>query len=266
MMDFKNLIALDKEHVTATDAREHLELTREWALMFAAIGALAMLFACGASLAATLSAPLLVLVPLLVGFGFAAVIALVVLRSLEYARHTLATILYEWQQNQETMREVARTVAEQQTTVNVKGKSNIVSVNSGAPTVEQVRLVGVNVNTPRRALDGVDERDLLYFCERAVIAGHSKRVWLGQTLPSGKLVSTFQDYDQMIAPLLKAGLIVGRGERSAGKLVTDDAGELKRALGLPSGAYGAPQQEVKEIGEQNQIAQSTRGYKIIGDD
>lgn len=265
MMELKNLIAFDKEHVTA-DAHEHLHVTREWAKMFALIGAVAFGFALSLGAAASASAPIWLVLPLLVGFGFACVIALVVLRSLEYARHTLATILYEWQQNQETMREVARTVAEQQTTVNVKGKSNIVSVNSGAPTVEQVRLVGVNVNAPRRALDGVDERDLIYFCERAVIAGHSKRVWLGQTLPSGKLVSTFADYDQMIAPLLKAGLIVGRGERSAGKLVTDDAGELKRALGLPSGAYGAPQQEVKEIGEQNQIAQQWRDYKLIGDD
>jgi hypothetical protein len=94
----------------------------------------------------------------------------------------------------------------------------------------------------------VAEQDLLFFIERALIAGHAKRIWLGQELPSGKLVSTFEDYNQLLAPLLKAGVIVGRSERSAGKFAIDDAQEIKGRLGLPTGAPS-----------QNQIAQVIEG-------
>ena len=224
----------------------HLSITRDWVMMFGAIGAAALVIVAALGLAATASAPLWLVLTLLVAFGFACVLALVVLRALEYARYCVQERFEQWVENQIAAREIARIQATQATMVSVKGRSNVVSVNSGSQ-VENTRLVGLNIHRPTRFVEGVPECDLLHFIERVVIAGHSKRVWLGQTLPSGKVVATFQDYDQMISPLLKAGLIVGRGERSAGKLVTDDAGELKRALGL----LGAP--------NQNQIAQEIEG-------
>jgi len=236
MQSFDPNKALVATHdLTQETHNEHLKVTRDWVMMFGAIGAVSIVLVAALGLAATVSAPLWLVLPLLVAFGFACVLALVVLRALEYARYCVQERFEQWVENQKAAREIARIQATQATMVSVKGRSNVVSVNSGSQ-VENTRLVGLNIHRPARFIEGVPECDLTHFLERAVIAGHSKRVWLGQTLPSGKVVTTFQDYDQMIAPLLKAGLIVGRGERSAGKLVTDDAGELKRALGLPSGA------------------------------
>lgn len=242
----KALVAI--HDLTQDTHSEHLQITRDWVLMFSVIGVVSIVLVTLAGFAATVSAPLWLVLPLLVGFGFACVLALVVLRALEYSRYTLQARFEEWRENQIAAREIAKMQAAQITQVSVKGRSNVVSVNSAGAGVESVRLVGVNVNRPARMIDGVDERDLMYFCDRAPIIGHAKRAWLGATLPSGRTITTFEDYNQMIAPLLTAGLIVGRGERSAGKLVTGDANELRAALGLP---HGAP--------NQNQSAQTIEG-------
>jgi len=230
----KTLIAT--HDLTQDTHNEHLSVTRDWVMMFSAIGAASIVLVTLAGLAATVSAPLWLVLPLLVGFGFACVLGMVALRALEYARFCVQERFNQWTENQIAAREIAKMQAAQITQVSVKGRSNVVSVNSAGAGVESVRLVGVNLNRPARMIEGVDERDLIFFCERAPVIGHVKRAWLGATLPSGKVVTTFEDYNQMIAPLLKAGCIVGRGERSAGKLVTGDVGELKRALGLPGGA------------------------------
>jgi hypothetical protein len=249
MQSFDPNKALVATHdLTQNTHNEHLSVTRDWVMLFGAIGAVAFVLVTALGLAATASAPMWLVLPLLVGFGFSCVLALVALRALEYARYSIHARLEQWVENQIAAREIAKMQAAQITQVSVKGRSNVVSVNSAGAGVESVRLVGVNVNRPARMVDGVDERDLIFFCERVPVIGHTKRVWLGATLPSGKQVSTFQDYDALILPLLKAGVLVGRGERTAGKLVTYDASELKRALGLPSGAQS-----------QNQIAQTIEG-------
>lgn len=223
--------------------REHLAIAKDFAKAFALVGGAAVIFTSSLAFAVSSNAPAWLVLSFFTAFGFAAIIALSIVRALVYARHTLTVLLYEWQQWQEHAREIARISAERLTSVNVKGRSNVVAVNSAGQAVENIRLVGLNVNRPTRIVDGVDERDLVYFVERIFVRGHSKRAWLGEQLPSGKVVSTFADYNSLISPLIKAGLIVDRGERSAGKLITDNAGVMKRVLGLPNGET----QETKEV-------------------
>lgn len=245
----EKLDAILRQDTTSTNAREHLELVREWLKIFIPIGAGLGVIAGALGIAATSAGAVLwVVLPLLVAFVFAAVLGLVAISTLDRVRYALEQRLYQWEQNQVAAREVLKITATQTTNVQVRGRSNVVSVNSTGQAVESVRLVPTHTARPTRFIDGVAEQDLLFFIERALIAGHAKRIWLGQELPSGKLVSTFEDYNQLIAPLLKAGVIVGRGERSAGKFATDDAQEIKGRLGLASGPTN-----------QNQIAQVIEG-------
>ncbi len=248
----KQLIAQDE---SAQDtAHEHIEITRDWLLLFGAVTGVAVIFVLLAGVAATAAAPVWVVLPLLVAFGFAAIAAMITLRALEYARYTLGARFEEWRENQAAAREVARITATQITNVNVKGRQNVVTV--GGQTVANERILPVYISRypVTRLIENVPSCDLAYFIDRMMIAGWSKRVWLGQTLPSGKLVSTFADYDQIIAPLVKANVIVERGERSAGKLTLTDANEIKARLGLPTGDVN----ESQDAENQNQIEGETQ--------
>lgn len=234
------------EDLTRDTHSEHVRLTRDWLVLFAMIGAGAVAIAAMLGAAVTLAAPLWVVLPLLVGFGFAAIIAMIALRTLEYARYCLQTRFSEWQANQGTARDVVKIQATQITNVQVKGRSNVVSVNSQGQAVESVRLVPLASATPVRMIDGIAEQDLLHFIERALVIGHSKRAWLGAQLPSGRMVSTFEDYDQLVAPLVKCKVIDGRGERSAGHFTTDNAQEIAARLGLSGPQIDGA--EVKQVG------------------
>lgn len=114
------------------------------------------------------------------------------------------------------------------THVEQRGISNAVTVNNGP--VESIRLVPVRGSGT--LVDGVPVEDLSAFVEGILLRGHSQRAWMGKQLPSGRTIATFEEYRGLVSPLVKAGLIVGRSERSAGQLVTRDLGEIKRVLGL----------------------------------
>jgi len=113
----------------------------------------------------------------------------------------------------------------------VKGRGNVVAVgNTPTQTQEVIRLVPFK--SSHRLIDGVDQNDLSAFIEGIFLRGHSQRAWMGQRLPSGRTITTFEEYDALIRPLLTAGVIVDRKERSAGKLAYASAQEVKEVLGL----------------------------------
>jgi len=242
MMQNPNPMGVTRADEFVIDAPQvEMRLLRDFALLMSVAGAASTVIV-GALLAAVIgAAPAWIALPLFVGFGFSAIVSIATVKTLVRVRSLVEAVLWEWRENQKAAREIAHITATQTTNVSVKGRSNIVSVNSQGQGVENIRLVPVRGNT--RLIDNVPECDLLHFVERALIAGHSKRVWLGAQLPSGKLVSTFEDYNQLVAPLVKANIIADRGERSAGHFTSSDAGEIKRLLGLPNGE----QVEVKEI-------------------
>ncbi|HZQ09761.1 MAG TPA: hypothetical protein VFD70_24505 [Anaerolineae bacterium] len=120
------------------------------------------------------------------------------------------------------------------TTVNefsVKGRGNVVAL-SNAPMQSQETIRLVPVKSSNRLIEGVDEKDLRAFVEGIFVRGFSQRAWMGQQLPTGRTITTFADYDALIQPLLTAGVIVDRKERSAGKLAYSSADEVKEVLGL----------------------------------
>lgn len=224
--------------------REHLAITRDWLQMFGAVGLASVLIVTALGIAATVGAALWLTLPLLTLFIFALIAAMIVLRSLEFSRYSLHQRFESWLESQETAREIARIQATQSVNVSVKGRQNVVSVNSGQK-VEDIRLIPVHgASATTRMLDGVPEQDLIFFAERAPIMGHSQRAWMGVELPSGNRIAKFDDYDKLLQPFMKAGLIVGRAERSAGKLVSGNPEDLKRALGLSTGAQDAPTKDV----------------------
>jgi hypothetical protein len=93
----------------------------------------------------------------------------------------------------------------------------------------EVRLIPVQGG---RLVDGVDERDLAKFIEVVCSTGRfTQRDWRGADMPSGRVVDN-DYYALLIAPLVKAQVIVDRNERVAGRLVTRDAEQVKRVLGL----------------------------------
>lgn len=123
--------------------------------------------------------------------------------------------------------------ANQQSSVAVSGRGNVVSVQNSPVAVQSREVVRlVPVHSSNRLVEGVDENDLRHFVEQIFIRGFSQRAWLGQRLPSGRLVESFSDYDSLIKPLVVGGLIVDRGERKAGKLVVASPDEARQALGL----------------------------------
>ena len=215
--------------------REHLQITREWVILFAVVSLVLIVVTSVWGALAIAGAPLWLTLPFGAAFFVAVVATMVTIRTLEYSRYSLHAMLEEWRENQECARQCSLIQANNITNVNVKGRNNTVSVNS-AQTVEDVRLIPIHgAQKSARLIDGVPEADLIFFCERVPLIGHSKRAWFGQALPSGRTVNTFEIYDQLVAPLIKAGLIEGRGERSAGRLTTADSGEIKRVLGLAPG-------------------------------
>ena len=83
-----------------------------------------------------------------------------------------------------------------------------------------------------RLVDGVDERDLAKFIEVVCNTGRfTQRDWRNVDMPSGRVCDN-EYHALLIAPLVKAQVIVDRTERVAGRLVTRDAAQVKRVLGL----------------------------------
>lgn len=210
--------------------REHLAITISWLQMFGSVGIASVLITTALGIAATVAAPWWILLPLLTMFTFAAIGAMITLRSLEYARYALHQRFESWLDSQEAAREIAKAQANQLANVQIKGSRNTVTVG---PMTQDTRIIPLRMSG--KHVEGVPVEDLAYFCTRAPIIGISKRAWLGQTLPSGRICNTWEIYDQMLQPMLKAGLIVDRAERSAGKLTTSDSAAMMRTLGIEPG-------------------------------
>ena len=83
-----------------------------------------------------------------------------------------------------------------------------------------------------RLVEGPTKEDLIYFIDQLPQLGHTWRAWQGQKLPSGKVINDFAEYDELIEPLVKAGVVKGRYERSAGELVVTDPAAIKQSLRL----------------------------------
>jgi hypothetical protein len=101
-----------------------------------------------------------------------------------------------------------------------------------APTTH--RLVFVN-GAPEAQVDTggglVAENDLRWMVGELAARGVAWRKWVGATLPSGRELTTYEDYKPFVNLLEKCGALIDRGPRSAGRLVMD-AGEIGRRLGL----------------------------------
>ncbi len=174
------------------------------------------------------SAALTVLVGALLVAGL--IVTGVLIMSLRSSQAMLTDYFSDWLDERETRRAALTEgkVAIQETHVDARGVGNAIAVNN-AP-VESVRLVPVRGSGS--LIDGVPIEDLREFVERITLIGHSQRAWMGKTLASGRTISTFEEYRALVQPLVKAGLIVNRGERSSGQLVIKDVEEIKRTLGL----------------------------------
>lgn len=236
----KDLTAL-QAHEVGDIAKEHITITREWVTLFVVSAAVTIVIASVWAGLAMAAAPLWVSLPFAAAFIIAAIALMVILRSLEYARYSLHGRFEEWRESQETIRQVLLIQANSYTNVSVKGRQNVVNVNSGQ-AVENIRLVQLRSGAGQstRTIEGVPECDVLFACDRFPVIGHSQRQWMAAELPSGQVIKTFQDYCKLLEPFLKAELIVDRRERSAGRLVSRDPNELKRALGLSAGLQDAP--------------------------
>lgn len=69
-----------------------------------------------------------------------------------------------------------------------------------------------------RLVDGVPEVDLCYFLEHlAARGGHQRSRWQGVLFPSGRRCNS-EYYELLVAPLVKAKVILGRGPRIAGRI------------------------------------------------
>jgi hypothetical protein len=107
----------------------------------------------------------------------------------------------------------------------------------GAPRVVKELVYVGGVEPPAEVLDtgqGIAAPDdLRYFIDHlgAIDAkGPTVRDWLGQTLPSGITVEA-DDFTALVTPLVNIRAIVGRGERTPGKVKMTKA-EIKRRLNL----------------------------------
>ena len=97
------------------------------------------------------------------------------------------------------------------------------------PSEERVRLVRYNT---RQLVDDVDRDDLAFFVREVARSGKfTQRAWTGRSLPSGSTCDATM-HAQMIGTLEKAGFVVDRGPRSAGKLTTRDADKILATLKL----------------------------------
>lgn len=118
--------------------------------------------------------------------------------------------------------------------VQARGHARITVNNAPAINAPQEIVRLVPVHTTGRLIDSVAEADLAAFVDGIFIRGHSQRAWMGQRLPTGRQITTFAEYDALIQPLLKAGIIIDRTERKAGKISVATADEAKEILGLPA--------------------------------
>jgi hypothetical protein len=107
----------------------------------------------------------------------------------------------------------------------------------GPPRVVKELVYVGGVEPPSEVLDtgqGIAiPDDLRYFIDQlgALDAkGPTVRDWLGQTLPSGRTIEP-DDFTALVAPLVNIRAIVGRGERTPGKIRMDKS-EIKRRLRL----------------------------------
>lgn len=209
-------------------AQEHLQITREWAALFGVVFGVVVVLSSVLGALVSLAAPIWLLLPAAAMFTGAVVVALVVLRSLEFSRYCLQERFSEWQRNQEAGRRIAELQAAA-VNVSVRGKSNVVQVGTGQ-AIENTRIIPVRLSG--RLVENVAVEDLSYACERLPVIGLSRRSWWGEQLPSGKVINTADAHNQLLQPFIRAGLLVERGPNRAGRLTTLDAGELKAVLGL----------------------------------
>lgn len=81
-------------------------------------------------------------------------------------------------------------------------------------------------------INGVDRDDLVYFIKTITQTGDwTQRTWRGKRMPSGRVCDN--EYHQALCRILEnAGVIVDRGPRTSGRLLTTDAARILRLLRL----------------------------------
>lgn len=218
---------------------QHLRVIRDFAFPFAAVIVAGAIFAGALSAAIVGGAAVWLVLPLGVIAGGSGIAAIAIVRALGHAQRVLIAIAYEFQEDHAQQRKLAEIAVNQIGPITQKGRGNTVVIGQSQVT-EDVRLIPVR--TSGKLVDGLPVEDVAAFIDRACLAGHSKRSILGLELPSGARVTSFGQYDQFIQILTKSGVLVGRGDRSAGHLTTNDPQAIKTLLGLPGGS------EVKDVG------------------
>lgn len=94
---------------------------------------------------------------------------------------------------------------------------------------DDIRLVPVRT---RSTVDGIERGDLAHFVRTVAQTGDTtQRAWRGKKLPSGATCSN-EMHAAMVRALEKAGYLVDRGPRSAGRLTCRDGDEMLRRMGL----------------------------------
>lgn len=168
-------------------------------------------------------------------------------------------------QVEKTRAEAARIAAEAEALAGNSGATIVnqnISAERGAKVKAQalaptVRIMGKQVSwnqlnavirpdpEPRRL--AVPREDYVWLLEQFLAAGHSRRLYAGRELPYSKAQAYPYIYKTVVADLVEAGAIIGRGDRAAGRLVIQDLAELVDVVDRkhPSGL-------VVELGPGNQ--------------
>ena len=212
--------------------RVSFSIASDFAVLFAAAAFAFVLFSGGLAVAVVAALPTPVLVMAGVACGCAALFAGFVTWSAVNAQRGLTQIIAQFVAWQET----GRRIAEQRELAQLLQNAQAVHITT-APAVESAHLVVARETTvkaaPLKLIDGVPIQDLLYFIDRFPIVGWGVRDWVGkQKLPSGRPLTEFKHYDELVTPFQRLGLLRGRHERAKGKWTTTDPTEIKRAMNL----------------------------------
>lgn len=113
----------------------------------------------------------------------------------------------------------------------VKASLNAPRVSVRGKSVSWNQLNQLNQSAPEVRRIEIPALDVIWFAEQLANGyPHSKRSWLGQKFPNSRLTVDYLIYTALVEPLAEQGHIVGRGDRSAGKLVETNPTNLVKAI------------------------------------
>jgi hypothetical protein len=122
----------------------------------------------------------------------------------------------------------------------------VASGNGFSPEpVKEHHLVPVYI--PESTLEGLPISVIVEFIEQLQVRGHTKRSWVNAYTFRNGMTCDYQTWSTLCGILEKVQILVDRGERKAGRLVTSDPNEILARLRLSSYSHllRGPQSEAE---------------------